>query len=307
MENWSEQHRDLTRRLSQFGWFAPTYMIGKDYQKIVRTIDRIDVDSPSTDEQRREAEKFLYLSMMDVVFHPNFRARLVWHGMKVPHFKEYAHIVEMGVFAFYKRDYAGSILLMLTAFEGILRSHLKVEGSNFKQLTNRLSQAPLCQRSEELKTTHSAYRDALVEFLKNWLYRSTKDPSLDFSLSVLNRHYVIHGSEPGNFYRPQDAHRMMLAMDLLLDYLSHATEVWAGVFLPESGTDKDFAERREYYEALSEGDVTFKQMQSRERHLLKKHMNYVAPDVPEPDFMTHRLMGMLDQMSILQKAQAIRE
>ena len=37
----------------------------------------------------------------------------------------------------------------------------------------------------------------------------------DFSLSVLNRHYVLHGMDAGNFYRPQDVHRLILGRVLI--------------------------------------------------------------------------------------------
>lgn len=98
----------------------------------------------------------------------------------------------------------------------------------------------------------------------------------------------------------------MLAMDLLLDYLGHATEVWTGGMLPDPGEDANFDERRDYYENLSEGDLTFKQMLQRERLLLAAHSNYTPPDVSEPDIMTSRLMAILDQMSLMQKIQAAR-
>jgi hypothetical protein len=55
--------------------------------------------------------------------------------------------------------------------------------------------------------------------LRKWLYTHTNDA--DFRISVLNRHYVMHGFEPGNFYRPQDVDRMILAFDVLIDWQSH--------------------------------------------------------------------------------------
>ena len=302
LDNWQEEYRELTRRLVSYGWFAPSYMMGADFSKVAKTIAQIEVQSPSSNDERREAEKLLYYSMADVVFHPNFRTRLIWHGTKVLHFREFSHIAEMAIFAMYKRDYAGSILLMLCALEGSLRSFTGIKGKNFASLTTAIQAAPLCSSSPSLTDAHRVYRDTLADFLSIWLYKNTQHPDVDFSLSVLNRHYVIHGTDPANFYRPQDAHRLMLAMDVMLDFLIHSAEVWEPCFLPEEGTDPAFDMRRDYYVALHEGDLTLKQMWRRERELLKMHQNYVEPDVPEPNEELHRLIGALDFLNTMKNA-----
>lgn len=304
LDNWQKEYRKLTRSLSSYGWFTPSYLMGADFSKVAKTVAQIEANPPVTNDDRREAEKLLYYSMADVVFHPNFRTRLIWHGTKVPHFREFSHIAEMAIFAMYKRDYAGSILLMLCALEGSLRSFTGIKGKNFASLMAAIQTTPLCSISAPLTEAHAVYRDALAGFLSNWLYKNTQHPDVDFSLSVLNRHYVIHGTDPANFYRPQDAHRLMLAMDLLLDFLIHSTEIWEPCFLPEEESDPAFDMRRDYYVALHEGDLTFKQMWRREKELLKTHQNYVEPDVPEPNEELHRLMGTLDFLNMMKKAGA---
>jgi len=280
-------------------------MMGSDFDRISKAISKIE-QNPSKDEKaRKEAEATIYYAMIDVIFHPNYRARLIWHGVKVPHFQEFSHIVEQAIFAYYKRDYAGSVLLMLCALEGILRSFSQEKTPSFSKLKEAVREAGLSQHYPKSDEQHVVYRDALSDFLENWIYRDTR--SADFSLSVLNRHYVMHGLKPGNFYRPQDVHRLMLVMDLLLDFLSYSTGVFERGFLPDPGTDEAFDRRVGYYRNLSEGDQTMKQMWRTERVLLKEHPNYVEPDVEEPDQMTHAMLGIMDYMKVMGIAEKMKQ
>lgn len=52
-------------------------------------------------------------------------------------------------------------------------------------------------------------------------------------MSVLNRHYVVHGFGPGNIYRSQDVHRMNLAFDLLIDWQSHVQGNHGSIFVED--------------------------------------------------------------------------
>ena len=79
---------------------------------------------------------------------------------------------------------------------------------------------------------HDMYRD--MRFLEDWIYKKTSHS--DFSLSVLNRHYVLHGMDAGNFYRPQDVHRLILAFDLVIEFLSFQQGVFH-TFLPNFSQD----------------------------------------------------------------------
>lgn len=146
------------------------------------------------------------------------------------------------------------------------------------------------------------YGAILADFLETWIYKRTKAPDADFSLSVLNRHYVLHGLSPGEFYRPQDVHRLVLAFDLLIDFLGVDSGIYDGVFLPDPGQDAFFDRRREYFEGLSEGNYTVKQTWKIERSLLKDHPRYMEPRLQEPDVGQSQLMGMLDYLILLKKA-----
>ncbi len=121
---------------------------------------------------------------------------------------------------------------------------------------------------------HDMYRDTLVRFLEEWIYKNASQS--DFSLSVLNRHYVLHGMDAGNFYRPQDVHRLILAFDLVIEFLSFQQGVFH-TLLPDVGKDAFIDARRNYYGALSFGTPTAARSWAIERTLLKQHARYVAP------------------------------
>ena len=277
-----------------YGWFVPTYLLGIDMEKIEKLCADIDQNPPQSEDERRVVEARIHTVMLGIVFHPNFRARGVWHGVKLKHFRSYSHIYEMAIFAYYKREYAACILLLLCALEGILRSYSGLANPKFHELVASIRDAP----PRHIPEAHAMYGAILADFLEQWIYRRTKDA--DFSLSVLNRHYVMHG-QSGEFYRPQDAHRLILLFDLLIDFLSVDTNFHHGVFLPSEGEDTFFDKRRDYYTSLSEGDQTVKQTWKTERALLSDHPEYNAPSVDEPDILKSQVLGLLDMLAIRSK------
>jgi hypothetical protein len=50
------------------------------------------------------------------------RARYVGLALRTPHISDYSHLYESAVFAYYKREYAAGVCLLLVAREGVLLS-----------------------------------------------------------------------------------------------------------------------------------------------------------------------------------------
>jgi len=294
---WLRIYRPMSAKLMAYGWFLPTYLIGSDFEKIRKLCDEIDSNPPVGHQARQAIEDNIYHVMLDIVFYPNYRARGVWHGIKLPHFKEFSHIYESAIFAYYKREYAGCILLLLCALEGVLRSFSNISDPSFRQLVESVRNAP----PRNIERAHQMYSAILADFLSNWIYKKTSAADIDFTLSVLNRHYVMHGLQPGEFYRPQDVHRLVLSFDLLIDFLSVDAGIHHG-FLPTEGDDPFFDKRRDYFRSLSEGDHTIKQTWKIERMLLKDHPRYKEPRMPEPDALQSQMIGLMDYLSLLKKA-----
>lgn len=294
---WLKNYQPISSVLMAYGWFLPTYLLGSDYDKIKKLFDYINANPPSDHAARQDIEDRIYSAMLDVVFHPNWRARGVWHGVKLPHFQEFSHLYESAIFAYYKREYPSCILLLLCTLEGILRSFSGLSDPKFPQLIAAIRNAP----PKHILAAHQIYSATLADFLETWIYKKTTAPDADFSLSVLNRHYVLHGLSPGEFYRPQDVHRLVLAFDLLIDFLAVDANIHH-TFLPDEGQDPFFDRRRNYFRSLSEGDHTIKQTWRIERDLLKDHPRYTEPRLPEPDHIQSQLMGLMDYLSLLKKA-----
>lgn len=293
---WIAEYRPLSAKLMAYGWFLPTYLQGKDFDRIKKLCERLDTSPPADQAGRQKVEDEIYHTMLDIVFHPNWRARGVWYGIRLPHFKDFSHIYESAIFAYYKREYAGCILLLLCALEGILRSFSSK--TSFKDLIEGIRNAP----PRHILAAHQMYSATLADFLEQWLYKDTRKGDADFSLSVLNRHYVMHGLDSGEFYRPQDVHRLILAFDLLIDFLGVDAGVYDSVFLPDPGKDAFFDRRCEYYHSLSEGDHTIKQTWKIERALLMNHPRYEEPRLPEPDAFQSQLIAAIDMLSFMKRA-----
>ena len=184
---------------------------------------------------------------------------------------------ESAVFAYYKREYAAGVCLLLVALESVL---LSIKGwrvgqpnkPSFAQLKATVANLTLASITPTIDAIQVAYRDALSEFIDRWIYAHTSNA--DFTLSVLNRHYVLHGMDAGNFYRPHDFHRLLLGFDLLIDLVA----IINGTYRPivEVEIDK-YEERRKYYDQLRGGMLQIGPAGDHEQQLLKQHPNYVPP------------------------------
>jgi hypothetical protein len=276
---WLAKYRPMSELFMDYGWFVSPFLIGAELEIVEKTADFVVKNPPKSEEDRREIESKIYKCLLEPVFHPGYRARATWYGNQLFHFREFNHLYEAAIFSYYKRDYAQSILCLLSALEGIM---LSFYGYSIDCSSNKPSIAELIGKiksstsdlEQPLDAAHDMYRDTLVSFLEKWIYKNTKHS--DFSLSVLNRHYVLHGMDAGNFYRPQDLHRMILAFDLIIEFLSFQQELFYA-FAPDEGTDEFCDKRRNYYEALAFGRPTIRQSWQVERELLRQHVRYVEP------------------------------
>jgi len=123
-----------------------------------------------------------------------------------------------------------------------------------------------------MNAAQAAFRDALSKFIDRWIYADTSNA--DFTLSVLNRHYVLHGMDAGNFYRPHDFHRLLLGFDLLIDLIAMINGTYRESV--DDAIDR-YEERRKFYDQLRGGALQISAAGDREQELLKQHPNYVPP------------------------------
>jgi hypothetical protein len=294
---WLSQFPSLSITLMKFGWFVAPLINGAEFdrlQAVCKRLQSVDMAKPA-DVLRGEIEIFHVLG--EAAHHPNYRARFVRLAMRIRHVSEFSHLYESAVFAFFKREYAAAIVLMLAAMEGALLSFSGWQIGSGRQPGHqrllalvRLSTLPPGSHPQEYQA-HDMYRDVFANFLEQWLYKHTNDA--DFGISVLNRHYVLHGFEPGNFYRPQDVHRMILAFDIFIEWQAMSQRISDGSFIDDR--DPWIAKRMEYFHALSEGDQTIRQTWKAERELLQDHPRYVAP-TEEYDDESARLSAMMEAM-----------
>lgn len=278
--NWLAKYRPISDAFMTYGWFVAPFLIGAEFEAVEKTAAHIAQNPPQSDQDRIDTEDKIYRALVEPVFNPGYRARATWYGNQLKHMRDFNHIYECAMFSYYKREYAQAVLCLLTALEGVMLLFYGYSiGSgakpNIPDLINRIkTRSSGFPPDNPMDAAHDMYRDTLVKFLQEWIYQRT-DRS-DFSLSVLNRHYVLHGMDAGNFYRPQDVHRLILSFDLVIEFLSFQQHVFH-TFLPDPGKDAFIDARRNYYEALAFGIPTVVQSWAVERDLLKQHVRYVPP------------------------------
>ena len=277
---WINEYTVITSKLESYGWFVAPYIVGQEFEELKVLIKYIDGNSPKDDNDRKFIEQKIYDRLCDVAFSNQVRARYVWLGLQTPSFKEYSHLYESAIFSYYKREYPASIALMLLALEGVVLSLAGWQlGSpnrkpSFAGLKSAIANIPVFHfpGAPELDAVQDMYRAAFANFINNSIYCDTS--ASDFSLSVLNRHVVLHGMDPGNFYRLEDVHRLLLAFDLLIDLVSMSNGILHSS-VPNEATA--YSERNAYYEKLRVGHITVRDAAEREFKFLAEHPNYVRP------------------------------
>lgn len=304
---WTSAFFACSKVLMRYGWFVAPYITGGEFERLKATCDRLERIEPSDAAALADAELAIFRVLSDAAYHPNNRAKYVRHALRLAHVREYSHLYEGAIFAYYKRDYAGSVLLLLVALEGIL---LALSGWQLGEPNrpghNRLIamvRGPVGDPAvlTTMGQARAMYANVFADFLEKWLYTHTNDA--DFGMSVLNRHYVMHGFEPGNFYRPQDVHRMILAFDVLIDWQSHVQDNHGSIFVEDD--DPMVSNRMDYYYALSQGDQTLKQMWRTERSFLRDHVRYVAP-IEEHDYEKSLIQTLLESIALAQRLEKLR-
>jgi len=268
----------LTPALMDYGWFIAPYINGEEHDRVKKLVAHIQANPPSDDAAKQAIEDKIHREFLDVAFSNQVRARYVWQALRTPHIREYSHLYESAVFAYYKREYAGAVCLLLTALEGVLlsingwRAGSAQRKPSFAELKNTLAALTLANVNPEMNAIQRAFRDGLSQFVSRWLYEDTSNA--DLTLSVLNRHYVLHGMDSGNFYRPHDIHRLLLAFDLLIDVVAMIKGTYRSIV--EADLNK-YEQRRVFYDNLRTGLLSVTAAADGEQGLLKQHPNYVPP------------------------------
>lgn len=277
---WLAKYSAISSAFMSYGWFVPPYMLQFEFDVVEEAAEYLSNNPPQTDQEREEIEYRIYRALCEPVFNTGYRARAVWYSNQLKHLCDFNHLHESAIFSYYKREYAQSVVCLLTALEGVL---LSIDGYDSKgtKFPNTTKLIETVRNTRPLDARHEVFRDTLARFLEMWIYKDHRHS--DFRLSVLNRHYVLHGMDAGNFYRPQDLHRLILAFDLLIEYLAPQQHIFH-IFSPDPGKDAFIDVRRDYYQALAMGSVTVRESWKTERALLKQHARYIEPK-HDPDML----------------------
>lgn len=270
----------LTAVLMDYGWFVPPFVMRSEIVVIEALTAEIAAKPPTDDSERSTIVDRIHKHLLDAAFSTKVRARYVWLAMRTPHIREFSHVYESAIHAYYKREYPAAVCLLLVAFEGMLlslkgwRRHGGAKKPSFPDLVATIKKLPLTDINPVMNATQEVVREALTLFVSKWLYRDTN--TADFTLSVLNRHYVLHGLESGNFYRPQDMHRLLFAMDMLIDLVAMAELTWRPLIEADIEVYQD---RELFYRQLSAGAIPVRAAGDREQELLLEHANFVRPSL----------------------------
>ena len=251
-EQFDEDYRarvlEVNATLLKYGWVInPHHVMNKNFEELLLLTRDLET---STESDRKAPFKRINRLIVRCTCHPRTRAFQLRRSTQLPHLQDFAHYLERALLHYYKRDYFSSVLVMLPAIEGTIRSHIGWSGArlSYKQATAALLKRPTPMHGPGhaiLSSRFPVYRDLLVNVLDEWLYKPTN--VADFELSYLNRHYALHGLGQGSFYSAADCHRLFALIDLYVEVLSCETGLAYSNFLPDVGTDEFVDARTMYY------------------------------------------------------------
>lgn len=261
--------------LLPYGWFITPYMTGEEVSKTKRLCEKI--------------EKGIYKNVSDitsnincllepVVFHPNLRAFYIHRASELPHVSDFSHFIERAIFHYYKRDYISCILCLLPSMEGVLLNHYGWSFSansprkpTIDKMLKRLSQTKI---SSCFNDRYQLYLKTLHDFIAEWIY---KDTSLArFDVSLLNRHYILHGMGTNAFYDKPNCNRLILFFDLYIELLSLEYGNCKYCLIPTNITNLN--KRRNYYCVMMSNRISSINRMIYEEYLLRDHKKYRSND-----------------------------
>lgn len=269
------EYEEVSSVLLEYGGLVSPWLIGGVWQVLRSTCADIRSASPTDDAGRAAAERHLDALLQLHVLHPESRAFAVSRAITLPHLREFSHLIERAVFHYFKTDFLSSVLVVLPAVEGVLRSYTGwAPGQPDSEWRRIFRDSPARTRN----TRRAMYGRALVAFVDNWLFRRTD--SADFRLSYLNRHYALHALGEGPYYRAIDCHRMLLFFELFAEMIALEQGI-DDPFLPME--DDRMNRRAVYYRGLLLAPPPLQQMRDMEEHLLREHLRYSSEPSP-PSF-----------------------
>ena len=139
------------------------------------------------------------------------------------------------------------------------------------------------------------FLDALITFLKKWIFKDTR--FMDSSLSFLNRHYALHSMGTESFYKVEDCHKLIILFDLYIELLSNEYKKYY-IFIPDDNLAINL--RREYYLMIIENNPSLKEMQKIENLLLKENRNFIKEKNP-PRWSDLQMNAMIDTLMLMSK------
>ncbi|QQX76476.1 MULTISPECIES: hypothetical protein [Aequorivita] len=272
MENWSENYSKVTAILSKYGWFISPVLTGGEFIEIEKICEKISNSKIPENEINKEINKVI----APIIFHPNYRAFLVFKAIKLTHLNKFSHLIDKATFHYYKKDFISVIVCLVTIVEGVLLSHYKCSNSfqNKKPSTRELIDTFCNMPLRTLKPySRLVYSKALQECLSNWYFANTN--KFDFSHSFLNRHYIAHSLGHENYYSILDCNRMFTIIDLISEIIVN-DDYYHFPFIPDGEEILD--ERREYFFKLINGNLSLNKMKKIESKLLLQNIFYIPTE-----------------------------
>jgi hypothetical protein len=261
------EYREASKVLIEYGGLVAPMMLGGEWSALLAFCRHVSQAPPLDDRERGEVESRINELVENGVFHPNFRAYLIYRALAQPPMQPCSHLLERATFHYYKRDFLSCVLVLLPAVEGILRSYVGWSSGQLDPKGHEVRDRLRAGTAESYPELRSAYAEALAAFHERWFW--TRTVQADFRLSHLNRHYALHALGTETFYRAIDCHRLFLYFDTFAEMLTLEGQSPKEIFVPLE--EPVLARRRDYYFRLVVAPPSALEASKAEAELLGEH------------------------------------
>lgn len=235
-------YRSLNEKLKKYDWFVSPYYSRLQLNPLFELLDK-HPDPTDLDYKETVGEEIAGL-LIKANLEPHFRACIMYESYRTaPHVKKFSHLIETGLFEFYKLNFITCIAVWVPTVEGILRS---LQGTRMGKQLRVDGLTSLTAKSDKLSSFLDSITETVTDSLNSVFFSRYRNGS-DTPANRFNRHFISHLLSEEPFYCRSNCLRLVNIIDSLLAIdLITAGNMWT---LFEGNSD-GVKRREDYYSYL---------------------------------------------------------
>lgn len=204
-------YRNLNEKLRKYDWFVSPYYSQLQLGPLFELLD--NQPEPTNRHDKEKFGRIIADHLIKANLGPHFRACIIFESYRVaPHVNKFSHLVEAGLFEFYKLNLITCLAVWVPTIEGILRSLLKIRPGKRLRFDGLTS---LTAKNDKLNSFLDSITETIVDLLKSSFFLRSKNDQFP-PANRFSRHFISHLLSEEPFYCRSNCLRLLNIIDSLL-------------------------------------------------------------------------------------------